>query len=177
MTQTTTTTARSEAYEYGRTGQPFCPPPPAGLAYYEEAAWVADFHQGREDREAASAAITSGPVNPDTQAYLEGKRAERKAAEQARRERAAEAAEQAKQNARDEARAKALWCGYRDGYYNAGPERRRPAGEDADYDEGLEWGREGNLGRPELIEPADLEKRHQTWREYEEEKFLNISAE
>ena len=43
---TTTTTTRSEAYDYGFTGQPFCPPPPSGLAAYEEAAWVADFHAG-----------------------------------------------------------------------------------------------------------------------------------
>ena len=40
---------RSEAYDYGVTGQPFCPPPPGGLAAYEEAAWVADFHAGRRD--------------------------------------------------------------------------------------------------------------------------------
>ena len=50
--ETTTTTeqaGRSEAYDYGFTGQPFCPPPPYGLAVWEEADWVADFHQGRRD--------------------------------------------------------------------------------------------------------------------------------
>ena len=54
MTQTTATTAAgSAAYDYGRAGEPFCPPPPGNLTAWEEAAWVADFHRGRDDRAAA----------------------------------------------------------------------------------------------------------------------------
>ena len=60
---TTTTTTRSEAYDYGFTGQPFCPPPPSGLAAYEEAAWVADFHAGAEARRAEDAGYRDGYCN------------------------------------------------------------------------------------------------------------------
>ena len=52
MTQTPAPPARTEAYDYGYEGLPFCPPPPANLTAWEEAAWVADFHRGREDRAA-----------------------------------------------------------------------------------------------------------------------------
>ena len=120
----------------------------------------------------------SRPVNPDTQAYLEGKRAERKAAEQARRNRAAEAAEQAKQAARDAARrvcpdcglsaadcwvlaedAAAVGCGptaaqaddegYRDGYYNAARNGEFYGPWREVYEASYRQGRAGRDGRPE----------------------------
>ena len=165
MTTTTPTNgpARSEAYEYGRTGQPFCPPPPGGLAAWEEAAWVADFHAGREDRAAAEAAPAADPnaawrANMDAAAGVvraEDKRldatnawgeplerdtddrGDRVAVNEFRQAVAAD--NQAAQDA-----------GYRDGYYNCADERRiYPEGENLHYDHGIALGKAGKDGRPE----------------------------
>ena len=131
MKQTTTTPAteapaRTEAYDYGYEGLPFCPPPPAGLSYMDEAAWVADFHQGRADAEAAAGnddgptahevLDASRPLDPDVADYLADKRQMRKEEEAARKDRAHQAAEQAKQEARDNAAARRKEDGQIRGY-------------------------------------------------------------
>ena len=153
---TTTTTTRSEAYDYGFTGQPFCPPPPSGLAAYEEAAWVADFHQGRADREAdpnaawrANMAAASGVVRAEDRRLdarnYRGELLEQDTGDFGDRVAVKEhgwAVEADNQAAED--------AGYRDGYYNLVPQRRLfPEGDNLHYDRGIALGKAGKDGRPE----------------------------